>query len=44
LGEPLGSAVLAIFILNEFPSPVVLWGGILILAGITLASSQQNKS
>jgi drug/metabolite transporter (DMT)-like permease len=44
LGEPLGSAVLAIIILNEFPSPVVLLGGILILAGITLAASQQNKS
>jgi drug/metabolite transporter (DMT)-like permease len=43
LGEPLGSAVLAIFILNEYPSYLVLFGGILILAGITLVSHQQNK-
>lgn len=44
LGEPVGSAILAIIILKEFPSPVVIFGGILILAGITLVSSQQNKS
>jgi drug/metabolite transporter (DMT)-like permease len=44
LGEPVGSAVLAVFILNEYPSYMVLLGGILILAGIVLASSRQNKS
>lgn len=44
LGEPLGSAILAIFILNEFPSYIVLLGGILILTGIILTSSQQVKS
>lgn len=44
LGEPIGSAILAIFILKEMPSFIVLLGGILILAGIILTSIQQNKS
>jgi drug/metabolite transporter (DMT)-like permease len=44
LGEPIGSAILAIFILSEFPTPPIIFGGILILAGIMLVSSQQNKS
>jgi drug/metabolite transporter (DMT)-like permease len=44
LGEPLGSAILAIFILDEFPSPIVLVGGVLIFAGIILTSSQQDIS
>jgi drug/metabolite transporter (DMT)-like permease len=44
LGEPLGSAILAIFILNEFPSNTVLLGGVLILIGIILTSNPQNKS
>jgi drug/metabolite transporter (DMT)-like permease len=44
LGEPVGSAILAVFILNEYPSYMVLLGGILILAGIVLVSNQQNKS
>jgi drug/metabolite transporter (DMT)-like permease len=44
LGEPLGSAILAIFILNEFPSNTVLLGGVLILTGIILTSNPQNKS
>lgn len=43
LGEPVGSAILAIFILNEFPSHTVLLGGILILTGIILTSSPQKK-
>jgi drug/metabolite transporter (DMT)-like permease len=44
LGEPIGSAILAIFILKEFPSSIGVWGGVLILAGIALVSTQQNKS
>jgi drug/metabolite transporter (DMT)-like permease len=44
LGEPVGSAILAIFILKEFPSNMGIWGGVLILAGITLVSTHQNKS
>ena len=38
LGEPIGSAVLAFFILSEVPAPLVVFGGVLILAGIYLAS------
>ena len=38
LGEPIGSAVLAYFILNETPTMAVLFGGAFILTGIYLAS------
>lgn len=38
LGEPIGSAVLAYFILNETPTIAVLFGGAFILTGIYLAS------
>ena len=38
--EPLASSVLAFFVLQEIPSRGVLLGGLLILAGIYLASSQ----
>ncbi len=44
LGEPVGSAVLAILILKEFPSILTVLGGGLILAGILLVSSQKNKT
>jgi len=38
LGEPIGSAILAFFILSETPSVATIIGGILILLGIYLAS------
>ena len=38
LGEPIGSAVLAYFVLNERPGAFVLAGGVFILAGILLAA------
>ena len=38
LGEPIGSAILAFFILNETPTYATLFGGGLILLGIYLAS------
>lgn len=38
LGEPIGSAILAFFILGESPSAITLFGGLLILAGIYLSS------
>jgi drug/metabolite transporter (DMT)-like permease len=38
LGEPIGSAILAFFILSETPSAATVFGGILILIGIYLAS------
>ena len=41
LGEPIGSAILAYFILDETPTYTAITGGILILTGIYLAS--RNK-
>ncbi|GAB4503751.1 MAG: DMT family transporter [Anaerolineales bacterium] len=41
LGEPIGSAILAYFILQEAPSALTLLGGALILVGIYLASSKE---
>ncbi len=38
LGEPIGSAILAYFILQETPAPATILGGALILFGIYLAS------
>lgn len=38
LGEPIGSAVLAYFLLQEVPSGLKIFGAILILAGIYVAS------
>ncbi|NWF63360.1 MAG: DMT family transporter [Chloroflexi bacterium] len=38
LGEPIGSAILAFFILNETPSLMTIVGGIFILTGIFLTS------
>lgn len=37
LAEPVGSAILAYFILDEAPTPLIISGGVLILAGIYLA-------
>ncbi len=42
-GEPVGSTVLAYFILGETPGPLKLAGGALILAGIYLAT-RKNES
>jgi len=42
LGEPIGSAILAFFILSEAPAISTIIGGLFILAGIYLAS-RQNK-
>lgn len=43
LGEPVGSAILAFFLLKETPAPLVLLGGVLILLGIYLASRSEPK-
>ena len=43
LGEPIGSATLAFFILNETPTLAVVIGGVFILTGIYLASLSPNK-
>jgi drug/metabolite transporter (DMT)-like permease len=42
LGEPIGSTILAYFILNEKPTFVKLIGGGLILAGIYIASRSET--
>ena len=44
LGEPIGSTILAYFFLNEMPSAVKIIGAILILAGIGLASFNQDQA
>jgi len=44
LGEPIGSAVLAYFILRETPTPLTIFGGALILAGIYLASRTKRAA
>jgi len=41
LGEPVGSAILAYFLLSETPAQATIIGGILILVGIYLASRKQ---
>ena len=42
LGEPIGSTILALLLLNETPTILELAGGVLILGGIYLAS--RNKT
>ena len=42
LAEPVGSAVLAYIFLNELPTRAVMFGGLLILAGIYLAARKPN--
>lgn len=41
LGEPIGSAILAFFVLKETPTAAVILGGALILFGIYLASRSE---
>ncbi len=43
LGEPIGSTILAYFILHEIPSPIKLVGGVLILVGIYIASRSETE-
>jgi drug/metabolite transporter (DMT)-like permease len=43
LGEPIGSAVLAYFILDETPTLLTIFGGLLILTGIFLASRKSQS-
>jgi drug/metabolite transporter (DMT)-like permease len=43
LGEPIGSAVLAYFILTEIPASLTIFGGLLILAGIYVSSRKQAR-
>ncbi len=44
LGEPLGSTILAYIILREIPNQLKIFGAILILSGIVIASLSQQSS
>ncbi len=44
LGEPIGSAILAYVLLGETPTTLKLFGAILILIGIFLASHSESKN
>jgi drug/metabolite transporter (DMT)-like permease len=44
LGEPVGSTILAAFLLKEIPGPLELAGAALILAGIVIASSRARPA
>ena len=44
LAEPIGATLMAIPILNQVPSPVMLAGGALVLAGIYLAARQEAQA
>jgi len=44
LGEPIGSTILAYFLLNEQPSVLKVIGAILIFAGIIIASQSERKT
>ncbi len=43
LGEPIGSAIMAYFILDEVPTALMIFGAILILVGIYIASQREGK-
>jgi len=43
LGEPIGSAILAYIFLSEIPSGLMIFGAILILIGIFIASGSESK-
>ena len=42
LGEPIGSTLLALILLNEVPSGLKIFGAILILAGIVVAAKREG--
>ena len=42
LGEPIGSAILAYFILREAPTALTIFGGVLILGGIYVSSIKRG--
>jgi drug/metabolite transporter (DMT)-like permease len=42
LGEPVGSTILAYFFLHETPTLMKIFGAILILAGIVIASRSEE--
>jgi drug/metabolite transporter (DMT)-like permease len=43
LGEPIGSTILAYFLLGETPTALKIFGAILILLGIYIASQSEKQ-
>jgi drug/metabolite transporter (DMT)-like permease len=43
LGEPIGSTILAYILLQETPAKLKIFGAVLILVGIILASQENSK-
>ena len=43
IGEPIGAIILAMIFLNEYPTPIELTGGGLILLGILVAALNEKK-
>ncbi|MDX1415528.1 MAG: DMT family transporter [Candidatus Promineifilaceae bacterium] len=41
ISEPVGATILAMFVFQEFPGPVVILGSVLILAGVYIGSRSQ---
>jgi drug/metabolite transporter (DMT)-like permease len=44
LGEPIGSTILAYFLLQEVPTPIKIFGAILILMGIYISSRSETQT
>lgn len=44
LGEPIGATILALLLLAEFPTPVTVGGGAVVLAGIYLTASDRETA
>jgi len=42
LGEPVGTVILAAIFLTEIPAPLEVTGGLMILAGILIASQKRR--
>ncbi|QLG29413.1 DMT family transporter [Halorarum halophilum] len=43
LGEPVGSTLLAVFLLAEYPTPMTLVGGAVVLAGVYLTAAARRS-
>ncbi len=44
LGEPVGATILAVLLLSEIPSLIILLGGVMVLAGIIITACVRQKS
>lgn len=43
LGEPVGATILAVVLLSEIPSPIILLGGMMVLAGIVITACVRQR-